>query len=59
MNPEDWALESFALSKNFVYSTPENQVPTDAYLARAKQISADRAALAGYRLAELINHALG
>jgi hypothetical protein len=58
-NPEDWALESFEIAKKFVYSTPEGQTPTDAYLAKTREISAERVAAAGYRLADLLNRALG
>jgi len=58
LNAEDWAMESFDISKNFVYSLPENSVPSDQYLATAQEISGQRAALAGYRLAELVNKLL-
>lgn len=57
--PKTWADESFGLAKSFVYSTPEGDVPSGAYLAQTQSISAHQAAFAGYRLADLLNHLLG
>jgi hypothetical protein len=59
LNPMDWAQESFGIAKGFVYSLDEGTVPSDDYLARGRQISARRAALAGYRLAAVLNRILG
>lgn len=57
-DPEHWALESFDVCKAEVYSTPENAAPSATYLQKGRQISTTRAALAGYRLADLLNRAL-
>ena len=59
LNPENWASEGMKLSANFVYSTPENQRPNDEYVNKAKTIVEQRVALAGYRLANLLNSMLG
>ena len=56
--PNDWALESFAIDKQFVYTTPEHQAPDSVYVMKTQQISGERATLAGYRLADLLNRLL-
>jgi hypothetical protein len=57
-NPERWALESFDDAKKYVYALKPDMTPDAAYMAKAREVSARRAALAGYRLADLINRAL-
>lgn len=57
-NARLWAAESESIAKGFVYSLPEGGAPPSAYLDRAARISRRRVALAGYRLAELLNQAL-
>jgi len=56
--PEDWAMESFADAKAVVYALPEHTVPSEDYLAKARDLSERRAATAGYRLADLLNRLL-
>ena len=51
----NWIAESTAIARKDVYTTPRGQKPTAAYVARLEQISAHRIALAGYRLADLLN----
>jgi len=58
LNPEHWAQESFGFDKSFVYSLPENSKPTDEYIKKAEDIASQRVALAGYRLANLLNDLL-
>ena len=58
-NPDDWAQESFESAKKDVYSTPEGATPSFDYLVKSQGIAARRLALAGYRLADLLNKALG
>lgn len=58
-DPDKWTLESFEVAKTLVYSTTEGQAPNAEYIKKAKDAAAHRAALAGYRLADLINKALG
>ncbi len=57
-NPQDWADESFALAKSRVYALKEDTVPSQAYMSVAQATSAERVALAGYRLARLLNQLL-
>ncbi|MDR3492294.1 MAG: S1/P1 nuclease [Gammaproteobacteria bacterium] len=51
----DWAKEGVELAPALVYSTPENEVPSPMYITLGKQTAEQRAALAGYRLANLLN----
>jgi len=57
-NPEHWAQESFAVCKTLVYSTPENAEPSSEYLDAGRKAASQRAAYAGYRLADVLNRAL-
>ena len=58
-DPDKWATESFDAARNVVYKTPEGAVPSAKYLADAQALAARRVALAGYRLADLLNRVLG
>lgn len=58
LNPADWTQESYNLAKSFVYSTPENATPNAAYVNHGQQIAEQQMALAGYRLANLLNNLL-
>lgn len=58
-DPETWALESFSDAKQTAYALAPNSVPSDEYLTKARKLSAERAARAGYRLATLLNGILG
>ena len=58
-HPEDWADDGFNLAKNFVYSTSENQVLSASYIKHGQFIIKRQIALAGYRLAEMLNKTLG
>src|SRR5918911_2515010 len=55
LNPDKWAQESHLLAPTFVYNLPENSTPTDEYNAKARAIARQRIALAGYRLAQVVN----
>ena len=57
-NPVDWAKESFEASKKDVYSLEEKTSPSESYMMRARTVAAQRATLAGYRLADLLNRTL-
>lgn len=59
LNVEHWSDESVKASKDFVYSTPVGKIPTDDYLTKGRALAAQRATLAGYRLAKLLNTLLG
>jgi len=56
---EDWANEGFLLAKTIAYQTREYQVPTPEYIALVKQTVEEQLALAGYRLANLLNELFG
>ena len=58
-SPEKWAEESFADAKAQVYSTPEGAAPSAEYIERSRALVARRVAIAGYRLADLLNRTLG
>jgi len=58
LNPEDWAQEGMKLATTVIYNTPENVKPSDNYLALAQQTSEQEVALAGYRLAIMLNQLL-
>jgi hypothetical protein len=59
LNPVNWLPEGMKLARELVYNLPENSVPSPVYLAHAQATSARQAALAGYRLAALLNSLLG
>ncbi|MHB1947281.1 MAG: S1/P1 nuclease [Gammaproteobacteria bacterium] len=54
-----WATEGLEVATKFVYKITENVAPDNAYLEAGKQIAEQRAALAGYRLAIVLNQLLG
>lgn len=55
-DPMHWSDESFELSKNFVYNLKENSTPNKTYVKKNRVRAEERLALAGYRLAQLLNH---
>lgn len=59
LTPEDWVNEGVDVAKKHAYNTPEHQKPSSEYLDTGKQVAEQRAALAGYRLAALLNKLLG
>jgi hypothetical protein len=59
IDPAIWAAEGKQTATTFVYQTAEEQTPDTAYIANARKIAEQKTALAGYRLAELINHLIG
>lgn len=58
LNPDDWVKEGFDVAKQYVYNTPEDQPATATYLENGKQLAEQQAALAGYRLANILNDEL-
>jgi hypothetical protein len=58
LNPENWAWQGLNNAKKYVYSTPEYQPPASDYIETGKRIAEQEVALAGYRLAILLNHLL-
>lgn len=55
LDPQKWAEESNQLARDVAYALPENSQPTPAYQAKAQDVARRRIALAGYRLANLLN----
>ncbi len=58
-DPQRWAQEGLMLAQTVVYALPERKIPSESYLAATQFISGRRLALAGYRLANLLNRAFG
>ncbi|HWA83366.1 MAG TPA: S1/P1 nuclease [Fimbriimonadaceae bacterium] len=58
LNPKDWADESNATAQNIVYKVRTGGEIDLLYVTTAKTIAGGRAALAGYRLAALLNKLL-
>jgi hypothetical protein len=63
MDASDWINESFAIAETSVYAAPIGTgdgpfTITPAYMDNAKKIAAERVALAGQRMANLINNEL-
>jgi hypothetical protein len=55
LKPDSWIKEGMANAKQYAYNTPENQPVSQGYLENGKRIAEQQAALAGYRLANLLN----
>jgi hypothetical protein len=58
LKSDHWASEGLQTATDMVYSTPENQLPSDDYLQSGRQMAQQKAALAGYRLAAVLNQLL-
>jgi hypothetical protein len=56
LDPHDWVLESYALAVAVTYKNiTEGSTPSPAYTEEAQKLSRKRLALAGYRLAGVLN----
>ncbi|HEV2764610.1 MAG TPA: S1/P1 nuclease, partial [Pyrinomonadaceae bacterium] len=56
VDPHDWAVESNQIARSFAYARiREGEAPSKAYEEEARRIVSERMALAGYRLAEVLN----
>lgn len=55
LNPNDWVTEGMENAKKYVYAVPENQNADEHYIEKGQQIAEQEIALAGYRLAALLN----
>jgi S1/P1 Nuclease len=58
---DEWANEGFEVSKNEVYSSEvvRNKTPSESYRKKAYAIAETKIALAGYRLADMLNRIFG
>lgn len=59
LNPRDWTIHSYRLAKKYAYDTPRNRKPSRAYVRMARRIAEQQLALAGYRLAAILNTICG
>ena len=59
LRPDHWADDDLELAKSTVYNLSENQAPSTGYIGVGKTTAEQQAALAGYRLAALLNQLLG
>lgn len=59
LNPQHWLEEGMENAKQYVYDTPENGTVSAIYIERGSNVAQKEVALAGYRLATLLNEALG
>lgn len=55
-SPTQWAQDSHALAVTVAYAMPENTVPSSQYIQRSQEIVREQTVLAGYRLADILNH---
>jgi hypothetical protein len=55
LEPMNWAREGLAVAKTVVYDLEPGSRPDTAYIAKAQPVAALRAAMAGYRLANVLN----
>jgi hypothetical protein len=58
LSPQHWTKEGVSYAKNLVYQTERNQIPSEEYQLKGKQLVQQQIALAGYRLAHLLNKIL-
>ena len=59
LNPMDWAKESYQTAVNFAYKVRTGGMIDLLYITEGKTICGQRAALAGYRMAALLNKLVG
>lgn len=55
LNPNHWAKESFFYAKKHVYTTAPHKKPSAEYIKKSRDLVMQRIALAGYRLAAVLN----
>ncbi|GAB4392790.1 MAG: S1/P1 nuclease [Gammaproteobacteria bacterium] len=54
-NPWHWARQGHRLAKRYAYQVPYNTHPSQQYIKNTRQVSQQQLALAGYRLAYVLN----
>lgn len=57
-NLDNWTKDGMQTSKQYVYKTPQNQTPSAEYMMAGKKIVEQQTALAGYRMATILNQLL-
>jgi hypothetical protein len=58
-NVTNWTNEGIKNATNYVYDTPENKPVSNEYINAGQKVAGQEAALAGYRLAAMLNALLG
>ncbi|MHB8638150.1 MAG: S1/P1 nuclease [Fimbriimonadaceae bacterium] len=58
-DPMAWARSGQKLAKDVVYATPEDAAPSAEYVSRGRRVCMRQVAMAGLRLADLLNRLLG
>lgn len=58
LDPDAWVQNGYKIAKDFAYNAPEGGTPDKYYVKTGQEICLKRAALAGYRLAAILNDAL-
>ncbi len=58
LKPNDWADEGVIIAKEHVYNITENTNVSNAYIVDGRKTTTKQTALAGYRLAALLNNLL-
>lgn len=58
LEPKSWSQEGFNIAKTVAYQTPEHKTPSNAYIVNGEKVIQQEIALAGYRLANLLNKIL-
>lgn len=58
LNPDTWTDEGMKNAVNYVYTTPEHKAPSIDYWNMGKKVTSEQVALAGYRLAQMLNQLL-
>jgi hypothetical protein len=56
LNPKNWAIESNLIANNFAYQLTANSKPSYKYDKIGRKIALEQIALAGFRLANLLNN---
>lgn len=59
LNPQHWAQQGFKIAKTLCYKVPMTAVPSSQYMQQDSKVAEQQLALAGYRLANLLNKLLG
>lgn len=58
-DPAKWVAESYNLARMVAYKTQEGRRLKNSYVVETQQVTRERIALAGYRLADLLNRIFG
>lgn len=59
MDAYAWAGHGHQLARTRAYMIPEGSIPSESYLRQGRELSRQQAALAGYRLARILNRIFG